>query len=248
MESKKTAPAANGRLRTIELSYRPVFDIHLNMAIDYEVSMRINDKVMGVMLQEQFVPVAEKSNRICRLGLWAIEEACDAINRCEAREADINTIILWISVRHICKKNFVQQVTKILEKHAVNPDKFCFNITESILEENKAQIIENFKELRELGFKISIDDLGVEYSSLSNLSLYAVDYIGFNECIIQGIEEDEKVQNKVQGLIDFCQKIETQTRIDGVDSEKKALMLKAMGADQLKGPFYGIEMSEKSIS
>ena len=58
MEKQKSS--GGKRLRTIELEYQPVFDIHLNMAIDYEISMRINDRVMGVMLPEQFIPVAEK--------------------------------------------------------------------------------------------------------------------------------------------------------------------------------------------
>lgn len=245
MEKKKQTGIGN--LRTIELEYQPVFDIHLNMAIDYEVSMRINDKVMGVMLQDLFIPIAEKSNQICQLGLWAIEECCEAINRCEEREADINSCIVWISVKHICKKNFVPSVMKILNKYNVKPDKFCFNINESILEATKDQIEANFKELRELGFKISIDDLGLEYTSLSNLSHYDVDYIGIHASLIEDIMESERTQNMIQGLIDFCKKIEVETRVDGIDTVEKAELLKKLGVDQLKGPLYGKPISEKSI-
>ncbi len=245
MEQKKQTGA--GRLRTIELEYRPVFDIHLNMAIDYEVSMRINDKVMGVMLQDLFIPVAEKSNQICQLGLWAIEECCEAMKRCEAREADINSCIVWISVKHIAKKNFVPSVMKILNKHEIKPDRFCFNINQSILEASKDQVMANFKELRELGFKISIDDLGLEYTSLSNLSHYDVDYIGIHASLIEDIMESERTQNMIQGLIDFCKKIEVETRVDGIDTAEKAELLKKLGVDQLKGSFYGKPISEKSI-
>ena len=245
MEDKKQTGI--GRLRTIELEYQPVFDIHLNMAIDYEVSMRINDKVMGVMLQDLFIPVAEKSNQICQLGLWAIEECCEAMKRCEAREADINSCIVWISVKHISKKNFVPSVMKILNKYGIKPDRFCFNINESILEATKDQIDANFKELRELGFKISIDDLGLEYTSLSNLSHYDVDYVGIHASLIEDIMESERTQNMVQGLIDFCKKIEVETRVDGIDTAEKAELLKKLGVDQLKGPFYGKPVSEKSI-
>lgn len=245
MEQKKQTGI--GRLRTIELEYQPVFDIHLNMAIDYEISMRINDKVMGVMLQDLFIPVAEKSNQICQLGLWAIEECCEAIKRCEAREADINSCIVWISVKHIAKKNFVPSVMKILDKHSIKPDRFCFNINQSILEATKDQILANIKELRELGFKISIDDLGLEYTSLSNLSHYDVDYVGIHASLIEDIMESERTQNMVQGLIDFCKKIEVETRVDGIDTAEKAEMLKKLGVDQLKGPFYGKPISEKSI-
>lgn len=245
MEQKKST--GGKRLRPIELDFQPVFDIHLNMAIDYEISMRINDRVMGVMLPETFIPIAEKSNQICQLGLWAIEECCDVLKRCESREADINSFIVWISIKHICKKNFVPQVMKILNKHGVDPDKFCFNINESILEAVKDQVMANIKELRELGFKVSIDDLGLEYTSLSNLSHYDVDYIGIHSSLIEDIIESERTQNMIQGLIDFCKKIEVETRVDGIDTAEKAEMLKKMGVDQLKGPFYGKPISEKSI-
>lgn len=245
MEQKKSSGAK--RLRTIELEYQPVFDIHLNMAIDYEISMRINDKVMGVMLQEQFVPVAEKSNQIASLGLWALEESCEAIKRCEARQADIGTIIIWVSVKHIAKKNFVPQVMKIINKHGIKPDRFCFNINQSILEASKDQILENIKKLREFDFKVSIDDLGLEYTSLSNLSHYDVDYIGIHESLIEDLIESEKTQNMIQGLIDFCKKIDVETRVSGVDTAEKADLLKKLGVDQLKGPFYGKPISEKSI-
>ena len=245
MEQNKQT--GTGRLRTIELEYQPVFDIHLNMAIDYEVSMRINDKVMGVMLPEQFIPVAEKSNQICQLGLWAVEECCEAIKRCEAREADINSCIVWISVKHIAKKNFVPSVMKILDKHSIKPDRFCFNINQSILDAVKDQVLANIKELRELGFKVSIDDLGLEYTSLSNLSQYDVDYIGIHASLIEDIMESERTQNMIQGLIDFCKKIEVETRVDGIDTAEKAELLKKLGVDQLKGPFYGKPISEKAI-
>lgn len=245
MEKQKSS--GRKRLRPIELEYQPVFDIHLNMAIDYEISMRINDRVMGVMLPEQFIPVAEKSNQICQLGLWAVEECCEAINRCEAREADINSVIVWVSIKHISKKNFVPQVTKILSKHGVSPDKFCFNINQSILEAAKERVFDNIRQLRELGFKVSIDDLGLEYTSLSNLSQYDVDYIGIHKSLIEDILESERTQNMIQGLIDFCKKIEVETIVDGIDSQEKADLLKKLGVDRLKGSFYGKPVSEKAI-
>ncbi len=245
MEQKKSS--GGRKLRTLELWYQPVFDIHLNMAIDYEISMQINDKVMGVMLPELFIPIAEKSNQICQLDLWAIEECCEALKRCEAREADINSFIVWISIMHIAKKNFVPQVMKILNKHGVSPDKFCFNINESILEAVKDQVFANIQELRELGFLISIDDFGLEYTSLSRLSQYEVDIVGIHASLIEDILENERTQNMIQGIIEFCKKIDVQTRVDGIDSQEKADLLKKLGVDQLKGPFYGKQISEKSI-
>lgn len=249
MAEKKTGSASsNSRLRTIELLYRPVFDIHLNMAIDYETSMRINDKVQGVLLPELFIPVANKSNQIVNLNLWAIEEACEAIKRCEAREADINSVIINVSVKALSKKNFVQQVTKIVDKHQVDSDRFCFDIRESILESTKDQVKANIDALREKGFKVSIDDFGLEYTSLTHLSHYDVDYIGLHKSLLDDFMVSEKVQNTVQGIVDFCKKLDTQVRVDGVESKEMFDMLNKMGVDQFTGSYYGDYQKEKKIS
>ena len=245
---KKKNTASSGRLRTIEMMYKPVFDIHLNMAIDYETSMLINDRVMGVMLPKQYLPVAEKSSQATQLNLWAVEEACEAIKRCEEREADINSVIIRASVKSMAKKSFVTQVERITAKHDISPDKFCFDINDSILEAVKDQVIENIQEFKKLGYKVSIDDFGLEYTSLTHLTHYDVDYIGLHESLVDGIMISEKVQNTIQGIIDFCHKIEAQARVDGVDSKEMFELLKKLGADQFKGPYFGDFMKEKQIS
>jgi len=249
MEETKISEQSGSRsLRGIELLYQPVFDIHLNMAIDYDTSMHINDRKLGVLMPHSFITIAEKSNQICELGKWALEEGCDAILRCEKREADINRLILFTSTKHLVKKNFVSQMTKIVESKGVNPDKFCFNINESILESEKTQIIKNIKELRQYGFLVSIDDFGVEYTSLSHLGQYEVDYIGLNDSLLDNIQSDERAQNMLQGIIDFAKKLESQTRMNGVDTQEKADLLKIMGIDQMKGKLFGDPMPEKKIS
>ena len=243
-----TGKSESRGVRSIELLYQPVFDVHLNMAIDFDTSMRINDRKLGVLMPHSFITIAEKSNQICELGKWALEEGCDAILRCEKREVDINRLILFTSTKHLAKKNFVAQMTKIVETKGVHPDKFCFNINESILESEKTQIIQNIKDLRQYGFLVSIDDFGVEYTSLSHLGQYEVDYIGLNDSMLENISSDERAQNMLQGIIDFAKKLEAQTRINGVDTQEKADLLKLMGIDQMKGKLFGDPMPEKKIS
>ncbi len=247
-ETKITGKRESRGVKSIELLYQPVFDIHLNMAIDYDTGMRINDRKLGVLMPHSFITIAEKSNQICELGKWALEEGCDAILRCEKREVDINRLILFTSTKHLAKKNFVAQMTKIVETKGVHPDKFCFNINESILESEKTQIIQNIKDLRQYGFLVSIDDFGVEYTSLSHLGQYEVNYIGLNDSMLENISSDERAQNMLQGIIDFAKKLEAQTRINGVDTQEKADLLKLMGIDQMKGKLFGDPMPEKKIS
>ncbi|MPM53466.1 Phytochrome-like protein cph2 [bioreactor metagenome] len=245
-ETKKTS-ARGTRLRTIELWYKPVFDVHLNMAIDFYGKIQINDKSIGIMQPEIFVPVAEKSNQICELEKWAVEEACDAMKRCAERDADINSVILWTSLKHLKKKTFLPAMQKILKEKEVSSEKFCFYITENILPADAAVIAENIKAVRDAGFEIAIDDFGVEYSSLTNLGQYDVDYIGIHGSLVTDILTDERTQNMIQGIIDFCKKLNTRVMVGGIDSPEKAEMLKKMGVDRLAGSLYGDFIKEKSI-
>ena len=105
----------------------------------------------------------------------------------------------------------------------------------------------NIDLLRDYGFLVSIDDFGVEYSSLSNLGQYEVDYIGLNECLIENILVDERAQNMLQGIIDFAKKLETKIIVGGIDSVEKEELLKKMGVDRLYGPLYGKFIKEKDI-
>jgi len=255
VEQESVQPVKRGgrRQRAMELMFEPVFDTHLNMALDYEATVRILDPKMGVMLPEYYVPVAEKSNRICEINRWAIEEGCEVLNRAEARDASINSLIMNISVRYLSKPYFATQVKKILDKHGVEPDKFCFNITENIYEAVSAQVLKNIRELRDFGFFFSIDDVGVEYTSMSNLSQYEVDYIGINRKLVEPIqpdlyEDEDKPRIVVQGLIDFAKKLGTKTIVGGVDTEAKSLLIAKMGADRMHGKFYCTDLwDEKKI-
>ena len=251
--SQKTNRSGGRRLRAMELRFTPVFDTHLNMALDYATTVRINDPKMGVMLPAYYGPIAAKSNRICEINRWAIEEACAVLKRAEDRGASINSFIMPLSVRYLAKPYFQTQVRKIVDKNEIGPDKFNFTIAENIYESESEQVLKNMREMREYGFLFSIDDFGVEYTSLSNLAQYEVDYIGINRSLIEPLnpevyEDEDRQRPIVQGLIDFAKKIHCHVRVDGVDNQPLADLLAKMGADQMRGALYGTEpWEEKKI-
>ena len=244
-QGENKAPSRSGgrRLRSMVLMFEPIFDNHLNMCLDYGASVEIRDPKMGIMLPAYYSPVAEKSNRICEINRWAVEEGCEVIKRCEERDASINSLVMDISVRYLSKPYFETQIKKILEKHEIEPDKFCFNIRENILAAVSDQVKKNIASMRDFGFLFSIDDVGVEYTSLSGLSQYEVDYIGINRTLVDPLnpdlyEDEDKPRAVVQGLIDFAKRLGAHTMVDGVDTEPMAALLRKMGADRMRGKLY----------
>ena len=236
------------RNRTMEMFYKPVFDVGLNMAVDYYTRVQLIDYKVGFIQPETYIPVAEKSNQIAEIGKWAIEEACDAILRAQERGADIHSVILWTSLKHLNKKNFVKSMMSIVDKKDIDHDKFCFQITDHILKADSEIISKNIAELRKEGFRVAIDDFGVEYTSLSNLGQYEVDYIGIDASLTRDIEINERQQNMLQGIIDFAKKLGTKVSVNGVETLERAELLKTMGVDRMSGPLYGDFIKEKEIT
>ncbi len=236
------------RNRTMEIFYKPVFDVGLNMAVDYYTRVQLIDYKVGFIQPETYIPVAEKSNQIAEIGKWTIEEACDAILRTQERGADIHSVILWTSLKHINKKNFVKSMMSIVDKKDIDHDKFCFCITDHILKADSEIISKNIAELRKEGFQVAIDDFGVEYTSLSNLGQYEVDYIGIDASLTRDIEINPRQENMLQGIIDFAKKLETKVMVSGVETQERADFLKAMGVDRMSGPLYGDYVKEKDIT
>lgn len=236
------------RNRTMEIFYKPVFDVGLNMAVDYYTRVQLIDYKVGFIQPETYIPVAEKSNQIAEIGKWTIEEACDAILRTQERGADIHSVILWTSLKHINKKNFVKSMMSIVDKKDIDHDKFCFCITDHILKADSEIISKNIAQLRKEGFQVAIDDFGVEYTSLSNLGQYEVDYIGIDASLTRDIEINPRQENMLQGIIDFAKKLETKVMVSGVETQERADFLKAMGVDRMSGPLYGDYVKEKDIT
>lgn len=105
--------------------------------------------------------------------------------------------------------------------------------------------------MREHGAFFTIDDLGVEYTSMSNLSQYEVDYIGINRKMIEPInpelyEDEDRPRIVVQGLVDFAKKLGVKTIADGVDTPELAALLTKMGVRRLKGKNYCTDLWDEN--
>ena len=90
--------AGRKSLRSMQLLFRPVYDYNNRQTYGYQIITRLNDKVLGELMPELYVPVAEKSNRINEITKWAVEELCEARNRLELKERYLGTMFVDLSV------------------------------------------------------------------------------------------------------------------------------------------------------
>jgi len=153
-------------------------------------------KVTGV---EEFIPIAEESDLILKIGKWVFEECCRQILLW--REEGIENLLVAINLsrRQLMDEGWGPFVEETIGRYGIDPSNIEFEITETTFMHSKKLGYQTITSLQEMGFKFSIDDFGTGYSSLANLKQFIVDKLKIDRSFVMDIVENESDRAIVKG-------------------------------------------------
>ncbi len=233
------ATVGNSSVRPIEQLYRLVYDYSNHMPYGYDTDIRLNDNELGVVSSKIFVPIAEKSAKINELVKWSVEEACNTIRHLKGRKRFSGEFFIFLSVKSLLKKNFNDNLARIVRKNDIDPSEICFVISENIFTFNIDRVSEALFELHELGFKLAIGGFGSESVNLSTLQKLEVDYIFLNSAFVADILTSVRARKIVASVIELGSKLDITVIADGVVDKQQAKELFNMGCNIMCGTYYG---------
>lgn len=239
--------AGRKSLRAMQLLFRPVYDYNNRQTYGYQIITRLNDKVLGELMPELYVPVAEKSNRINEITKWTIEELCEARNRLELKDRYLGTMFVDLSVKCLTKRYFIENVVKIANKYNVPTNEFCFIIPEGMLSLDIEKIIPAVAKLKENGFLVAIGGFGSEYSNLASLGEIEFDYLMLGEEFVKNIPTSNRARKICESVVEMSNKLDTFVVCDGITSKESANTLFSMGCALMRGKHFGIFQEERYI-
>ncbi|MEZ5743831.1 MAG: EAL domain-containing protein [Sphingomonadaceae bacterium] len=174
---------ANGEL---ELHYQPVVDALTNEAIGAETLIRWNHPKDGNISPAVFIPIAEESSLICRIGEWVLRNACqDAANWPQGLRLAVN-----VSPVQFAEESLPGIVASALASSGLDPDRLELEITESVFVREGNGTDAMFKALKALGVRLALDDFGTGYSSLSYLKTAPFDKIKIDQSFVRGATQE----------------------------------------------------------
>lgn len=184
-----------------------------------------------------FIPVAEQTGLIIKMGHWIIEQ-CFNQTKAFYTEGHSIQVAINISARQFQYRHFLEQLQALLDKTGVNPKHVELEITESLIMENADQSIAIMKRLKEMGFALAIDDFGTGYSSLSYLKKFPIDSLKIDQAFVRNLEHDTDDKNIVAAIIDLAQHLNLKTIAEGVETEGQWQLLKEMKCDYIQGYYF----------
>ncbi|GAA5317262.1 MAG: hypothetical protein AseanaTS_24670 [Candidatus Pelagadaptatus aseana] len=218
----------------LQLHYQPKVDINTGAVVGMEGLARWIDPERGFVPPDEFIPLAEQSDLINRLTLWAFERALKDYEQLHSTGYD-GSISINISARDLLVANLDQQFKAILDRYTVPSDKIYLELTETGAMEDKEAGIASLNALVQLGLKIAIDDFGTGYSSLSYLQSLPATEIKLDRSLIENICTSDSSAVIVKTSIDMIHALGYNLVAEGVEDEASVNKLMEYHCDCFQG-------------
>lgn len=214
----------------------------------FEALARMKDSEGSFISPAEFIPVAEKTGLIDRVDLSVLQKATKFLAEVLKKgESDI-TLSFNISVRHLMKNNFIEEIKDVIRKNNVPADHLELEITESIMIDSAEKALSRINEVKQLGIKVAIDDFGTGYSSLSYLNKLPSDLLKIDKSFIDPINTSESSKQYVASIVTIGHVLNLKVISEGVEQPEQLKTLREIGCDYIQGYLWGKPLSPEEAA
>ncbi|QJW48906.1 EAL domain-containing protein [bacterium BFN5] len=217
------------------LHYQPLVSVAEGATIGFEALLRWNSPTYGPISPAIFIPIAEQSGLIQRIGQWVLREACCFIRQLTERGWGHIRVAVNISPHQLCADNFIQNVRGLLDYAGVEPSQLELEITETALIESLDDSIDKLDELRSMGIWLSLDDFGTGYSSLTYLQRLPVNTLKIDKAFIDRIFIGGGQKAIIGTIVEMAHVMGMNVVAEGVETLEQLEYLKQCYCDLIQG-------------
>jgi len=215
----------------LTVAYQPIVEAHGRAPIGLEALVRWNDQELGQVPPMDFIPVAEETALIVPIGAFVLRQACqDAMSWPEHLRVAVN-----LSAVQFRRGGLVETVRAALEESGLPGDRLDLEVTETLLMDNREDVLRVLNALKELGVRISMDDFGTGYSALSYLQCFPFDKIKIDRVFVTDLASNPQNASIVRAVAAMGRSLRMRVVAEGVETDHEAAMLLDLDCDEIQG-------------
>jgi diguanylate cyclase len=226
--------------------YQPQMDVE-GLVYGVEALIRWNSPSLGLVPPNHFIPLAEASGLMPKIGRFIIETVCHEIHTLHQRLQHPFQVSINISVRQFMDPEFLEHLLKIIEKTEIHRLSITLEVTENLFIEDVHALLPLLKQIKAMGIQISMDDFGTGYSSLSMLRKLPIDELKIDKSFVDEIFEDDAAQKMVQNIIAIGKNFGMHIIAEGVETKEQKELLSAFGCDRFQGYYFAKPLSTEDL-
>ena len=221
------------------LHYQPIFDSRHERIVCFEALLRWQHPQHGLIAPDKFIPLAEQSGLILRIGEWVLRQACE-----QARHwpSDIR-IAVNVSPMQFRNPGLNATILQALANSQLAPGRLEIEITESIFLESSEATIDMLRSLHGLGIRIALDDFGIGYSSLSYLRSFPFNKIKIDRSFVRSLDGNTSGTAIIEAIVRLARALGMETTAEGIETADQLDRVRAQGCSSVQGFLFSRPVS-----
>jgi len=204
--------------------------------VGFEALLRWQHPQRGAISPDEFIPLAEETGLIVKVGRWVLREACRQVQVWRAVYPEtLLSVAVNISGRQLNELDIVNETRQALADTGVDPSAVCLEITESVLMQETGSVLER---LKALGVRLAIDDFGTGYSSLSYLQRFPIDIIKIAKPFVEDVGSGLEKSALARAIIGLGETLKLRTVAEGVEGAQQCSALIELGCELGQGYYF----------
>jgi EAL domain-containing protein (putative c-di-GMP-specific phosphodiesterase class I) len=225
----------------LTLYYQPVVELATGRVEGVEALVRWNHPERGLLMPDQFIPLAEETGMIVDLGQWVLRHAVRQLRDWQQSfqvDGGFN-VRVNVSTTELQNLELIEHVRDILRETGVDASNLIVELTESMAVNGGAVDQYSLSGLRRLGVKLEIDDFGTGYSSISYLRKLPVNVVKIDKSLIDGLGVDEEQRDFVAAVLHLIHACGLKALAEGIETAEQAAELVRLGCTSGQGYYFG---------
>jgi len=223
------------------LYYQPVVELASGRIEGAEALVRWQHPSRGMVMPDEFIPLAEDAGLISELGGWVLRTAVEQLRewRVEARAGDDFSMRINIAAADLQRLEFIEEVRDALTGAGLSPELLVLELTEGAIVSGNELDRYSLNSLRKLGVGLEIDDFGTGYSSISYLRRLPVDKVKVDRSLLKDLGTDPAQPDLIAAILQLIRACGLEAVWEGVETAEQAQHLASIGCVSAQGYYFG---------
>jgi EAL domain-containing protein (putative c-di-GMP-specific phosphodiesterase class I) len=221
------------------LHYQPQVSLVTGQVVGVEALVRWLHPTLGLLSPAEFIPLAEQTGLIVKLGDWVLRRACHQAQAWQRAGLPPMTVSVNVSARQFRERHWLAQVAAALAESGLDPRWLELELTESLIMQDPRKAVVTMQGLRDIGVQIAIDDFGTGYSNLSSLSTFPISRLKIDQSFVRGIPGSLGDCAIIGAVISLGHQLGLSVIAEGVETTGQMDFLREKGCDAVQGYLIG---------
>ncbi|WP_310384202.1 EAL domain-containing protein [Roseateles sp.] len=225
-------------LGEFQVLYQPLADLQTGSICGMEALLRWHRPELGVISPSVFIPIAEQSGLMIKIGLWVLRQVCKDLRIWLDQGLLPPPVAVNVSPLQFDDPNLARAFCAVLAEQAITPALIQLEVTESALMDDVARCEAMLHELKDAGFRLSLDDFGTGYSSLNYLKRYPFDKVKIDQSFVRDIDNTRADTVIAKIIISMAHGLGLRVIAEGVETETQCEILRSNVCDEIQGYLF----------